>query len=314
MYPDLHYRIAYYHFFQSRRLRYSELAAGTSPGAQPAPAVRLLAKSLLEFRRTAGIDGSYLRDVLNLLEENMGPYFSYTNLANAVPDTPGAHYTFGNWLARRERWGPALTEYVSVEEDFLAGLRPAHRREILLKKGLALLMNGYVDRAEETYLAALEEPGRERILKHMYNDYLRAGRLRESVKLFTSLVKKFPECHTLPLNTGKALLALGEEDEAEEQFRKSLGIRGSEEAYVMLYRVAMKWKEYPLAQVHIRKALAINSGSAWYHYLLAGAMEAESDLKGALAELRAAVRLAPENERYRRDLQRVGERLLFEKK
>lgn len=321
MYPDLHFRVAYYHFFKSRRMRYQELVARAIPGAGRAsdgteltPGVRLLAKSLLEFRQTAEIDRSYLPDALNLLEKGLGPYFSYTNLANAVPDTPGAHIAFGDWLAKRERWGPALTEYLRPGRDFIASLKPASRRDIGLRTALALLMNGYVDRAGQSYVAALEEPGRERVLQRMYVDYAKAGRLREAIGLFAKLAGRFPDSHILPLNIGKAHLALGDEEKAEEQFRKSLGIRESEEALVLLYRVAMTWKEYPLAQVHIRKALAFNSGSAWYHFLLAQAMEAGGDLKGALKELREAVKLAPGNERYRLDLQRVGEKLLFEKR
>jgi tetratricopeptide (TPR) repeat protein len=183
-----------------------------------------------------------------------------------------------------------------------------------MRTGLALLMNSYVDRAEEAYLAALEEPGKESILQQMYSDYARAGRLQEGIGLFSKLTSRFPNSHILPLNIGKAYFALGDEEKAEEYFRKSLGIRGSEEAYVLLYKVAMAWKEYPLAQVHMRKALALDRGKAYYHFLLARAMEAEGDLKGALAELREAVKLSPENQKYRLNLQRVGEKLLFERK
>ena len=321
MYADLHYRVAYYHFFKSRRLRYEELLARVLPGTGRAslaekltPGVRLLAKALLEFRRVVEIDPSYLPDILNMLEESMGPYFSYTNLRNVVPDTPGAHLAFADWLAKRERWGPALTEYLYPDKKFSAGLKPENRKRILLRTGLALLMNGYVERAEEAYLAALEEPGRERALQQMYSDYARAGRLREGIDLFAGLASKYPDSHILQLNIGKAHLALRDEEKAEEYFRKSLGIRESEEAYVLLYKVAMAWKEYPLAQVHMRKALAFDRGKALYHFLLARAMEADGDLKGALAELREAVRLAPDSERYRLDMQRIGEKLLFEKK
>jgi O-antigen ligase/tetratricopeptide (TPR) repeat protein len=321
MYADLHYRVAYYHFFQSRRMRYGELVAkaipGTgraSPGTELAPSVRLLARSLLEFRKVAEIDPAYLPDILNLLEKSLGPYFSYTNLKNAVPDTPGAHITFGNWLARRGRWGSALTEYIRAGTDFADGLKPEGRRRFRLRLGLVLLMNGYVDRAEESYLAALEEPGREHILRRMYSDYQKAGRLREGMEFFAKLAARFPYSHTLQLNIGKAHLALGNVEKAEGHFRKSLGIRESEEALVLRYKVAMTWKEYSLAQVHMKKALAFDRGKAEYHFLLARAMEADGDLKGALRELREAVKLSPGSERYRRDLQRVGEKLLFERK
>ncbi len=321
MYADLHFRVAYYHFFKSRRLRFAELVARAipgsgrpSPGAELSPGVRLLAKSLTEFRQAAEIDLSCLPDILNLLEENMGPYFSYTNLKNAVPDAPRAHIIFGDWLAKRERWGPALTEYLHTDADSATGLKPENRREIRLKTGLAFLMNGYIDRAENAYIAALEEHGREQILQRLYTHYARAGRLREGIIFFTRLSGRFPFCHTLPLNIGKAYLALGDPEKAQEQFTKSLGIRESEEAFVLLYKVAMAWKEHPLAQMYIGKALAFDRGKAEYHFLLARAFEAGGDLKGALKELREAAKLSPENERYRRDLQRVGERFIFEKK
>jgi tetratricopeptide (TPR) repeat protein len=294
MHPDVHYKVAFYHFFKYRRTKNTDS----------------LARSLLEFRKAAEISPSYLTKSLNLLNQYL---VTYSNLKDVVPDSPCGHFSFAEWLAARGKWKAALSEYLRAGEENLGKSGMPDKSEFHLKLGRAYLMKGDVLRAKEAYLEALERANTDRMFRVLYEHFAEAKRLVEGISFFEGLLRQFPDFERLPLNIGRAYLALGDLKRAEKYLRQSLTIRDNEEAFCLLYEVAMRWREYSLAEFYIGKALAFNSGNPEYHCSLAQAMEGSGNLKSAVEELEQSVKLDPNTERYHRELERVEQRLLFKK-
>lgn len=295
MHPDIHFRVAFYHFFKSRRTDDKNL----------------LVKSILEFRRAAQIRPAYLRKSLELLEKYLVTYF---NLKNLVPDTSCARWSFATWLAERGRWKGALLEYQAISDADLGKNRLPGRQEFHLRLGLAYLMNDDLEQAREAYMRALRHNDKERVFKLLCGHFAMAGKQKEGIEFFEKLREQFPYSERLLLSIGRLHLALGDRGKAEKCFKESVDIRETEEAFLLLYHLTMSWKEYPLALSYIKKALALHGGNPQYHVLLARAMERDGDSRGAIRELEYAIKLSPDAEAYRLELQRLKDRFFFERK
>jgi tetratricopeptide (TPR) repeat protein len=109
------------------------------------------------------------------------------------------------------------------------------------------------------------------------------------------------------LARGHQLQELGRHRDAGRLLARLAGFRDlpgdvAEQVQVRLAELALRRRRYARARRHLTAALRHRPDSARYHYLLAGALQAEgADLERAAEHYRRALELAPEHARYLAD-------------
>jgi tetratricopeptide (TPR) repeat protein len=294
---DLHYKMGFNHF-------YKWLRTGSAESFTDAMA---------EFRKAAEIEIVYLTSSLELVAKYLP---QYENLKNVVPATVAHHRSFANYLAGKGRWPEALIEYrttwrLIMKED------PSYRGDEYLVLALArcYLMTGNVQDAKRGYRKALKMTReRRRVFQAVRHNFTHAKQPHEGLSLLQSFKEAFPGDHFLDLEIAKAHLAAGEYDAAEQLFLDLSDLRPSEEIYLHLFNLAMRGRDFDLAEIHANYAIRLNRGKASYYAMLARAREANKDYKGAAQALKHALSIEPQNKSFKEQLDRVGERLLLQKK
>ncbi len=297
--PDLQYNIASYHLFRWRR-------TGD---------VRSLFKAIAEFKKTSEINPAYLSMALELVAKYL-PSFQYRNLKNLVPDTPKHHYCFARFLESRKLWACAIKEY-NEGLRLLSEKDPSYRGDAGLFLSLARLyaMAGNAGKSKEYYLKALSlTEDRGRIFRHVHADFAKAKLLNDGLGFLLSLRAKFPDDYELELEIARFRVSIGDYDAAEALLLKLAESRPSQDLYRHLYSLAMHRKEYSLAEVYAGEALRLNPSGAVYYALIARSRAANRDYEGAAESLRRALEIDPGNESYKKELQKLNERILFRKK
>ncbi len=297
MHGNLHFSIGYYHFFKWRR------TGDTKP----------LADAISEFRTAARINGGYLYQALELVAKYLP---EYEHLRNLVPDSPGYHHGFANFLAGKARWSEALTEYRKVWRLKLKA-DPSYRGdcELCLAVSRCYLMTGNTQDAKRGYLKALNlTDDRRRVFHAIRRDYQRAKLLHEGLRLLESLTKRFAYDFALQTEIANCHLALKDYDSAEKLLLELSDIRPSEQIYYQLHNIAMRRKDYNLAEVYAGSAVRLNPSEASHYCLLAKARAANRDYKGAVEALQRATAIDPKNESYKKELDRIRSHMLRENK
>jgi len=294
---DLYFKIGYYHFFKGRRV------------GDP----KLIVAALSEFRRAAELGSDYLWQALNLVE---GYLPGYEYLKQLVPDTPEHHRSFANFLASKERWAEALKEYrttwrLTAAED----ISYCGGQNLCLASAKCYLMIGEVGEAKRGYIKALGLEGNKQEVFHTVRaDFGRAKLLKEGLAFLYSLKPRFPHYETLDIEIAKTHFALAKYDQAEKLLLELSDLRPTEEIYRYLFDIAMRRRDFDLAEVYADKAIRLAPSEAANHALFARAKAANKDYKGAAQALRQAITIEPENNLYKEELIRINECILFERK
>jgi len=294
MHPDLQYKMGYFHFYKWRRTGDSSL----------------IQKAFSEFRIAAEVNISFLERSIAAVEKYIT---KYEHIRKLVPDIPEAHFIFANFLARKARWKEALEEYRTTWR-MKAARDISYGGDELLVISLArsYLMTGKLSDARRGYLKAVKNSiNAGRLIKAIRDDYAKAGREAEGLELLEYLRKASPGNEILEFEIAKTQVSLGKYDEAEQMLLSLCSVRPFEEAYLLLYKIAMRRNEYGLAQIYIDRAIDMASSSAQYYVLLSAAKKADGDLKGAAEALKKAISLDPSNKSYLEELREINRRILF---
>jgi tetratricopeptide (TPR) repeat protein len=295
--PDIHYEIAFYHFFAWRR----------------SGEIDLLDKAFVEFKRAAEIRPEYLAKSLKLVA---GYLPQYENLARLVPDTHRHHWSFAAYLEKTGRWQEALNEYRTVwrlklEED------RSYRGDVqlCLASARAHLMTGDVEDAKRGYLKAIHlGADSDRAIVSIRRDFAKAGKIRECLPFLRELADGIGDSEILKLEIASCHAALGDYDIAEELLLGLIERRPTGRAYRQLFSIAMQRKEYGLAEIYAEKAILLDPSDASWFALLARAREDSGDYSGALQAIQRALSIEPGNNSYRKQLDRLNARIPADKR
>jgi len=192
--------------------------------------------------------------------------------------------------------------------------RRVYEAEILAKTltDAGLVYHGHKQflKAEKQWKrAAVLDPANTLCRQQLADMYTRAGRPREALEVCEQLVKSDPKNATYALMEGVLLARLKRFDAAEKAMRIVIELAPKRAVgYRSLVKVLLMRNEtLPDAMAIARKVVELEP-TAGHYSLLGEACHRNGDRAGALAAMKRAAELAPDNERIQRAYKRLQER------
>ncbi len=181
--------------------------------------------------------------------------------------------------------------------------------ETLLDVGRVYHGHRQVQKAEECWkrAAALDTTNTACRLQ-LVELYRRARRRQEAVEVAEQLRKIDPQNASYHQVAGVALAEMKRFDAAEVAIRKAIELAPEHPVgYRSLVEVLLlSNRKLPEAKVHAQKAVEL-APTAWHYSLLGKACSRNQDHSGALAAMKRATELAPDNENFRKVYEKLQE-------
>jgi tetratricopeptide (TPR) repeat protein len=251
------------------------------------------------FRRAADLDLSYLARAIPYYEKCLpGP----RNIEPLVPVTSEGLEAFARYLAGRRSWSYAAEIWLR-----LIGTAGEERAQWRLEAGRALLGAGDVEGSRRQMVAAAAAheltDGQVALIASIYLGFQKP---REGIKTLNEVRTHVrPEKSRIFTQIGKLWWAAGQANHAGVMFEKSALQSHDPEAYYHLAIISeTAGNDYGAEQYYLQ---AVRGGRdiPAYRYRLGLLYFRQKRFSDAITALEEAVRLAPENETYRKALAKI---------
>jgi protein O-mannosyl-transferase len=230
----------------------------------------------------------------------------YLETLRIRPDFAGTHYNLANVLFREGKLDAALTHYSAAVKQ-----RPNYA-DAHFNLGVVLTTLGRLGEAIAHEREAIRHRPDFAEAHHQLGLLLfRQGVVAGALESYRTALRLRPRYVEAMVNLGFALEQQGRIDEAALQYRTAIEIKPDlAHAHSNLAVLLARQGQPALALPHFRAVAGLEPQSADAHYNVANALAELGQLPEAAAHYTEALRLNPDDERARRKLARIQERLL----
>ena len=227
-----------------------------------------------------------------------------SELRQAIPGAPRAHYTLGVELVKEGRTGEAIDQFQAFLRE-QPNLVEAISARQLLGRALAQQQRWSEAIEQERLVLTMNPSEAQRLDTHalLAEAFAGAGNFQEAIAHCLEYLRGRPEDGRVLTRLGIALIATGRLEEAIAAFRRAAAAAPTDaDAQLNLASALHDHKDYQEGVVYAQRALALRPDSAQAHHLLGRLLALLGRFDEARPHLDRAVQIDPANADAREDL------------